>query len=427
MVLIILVFLIMENISAVADRRDEARLYPSRRLADSPLKKTIIGLSLADAAAIGFLVYICCALDFHWYTRACYILLGLLAEGLLVGLLTQWLTTKRFWVWCGCVVIAACALWGSQRYNRYLRDITLPEYFDYRTFMPFTEASLVKRADEPAALRFDQVDSVPRMDGATALYPVYAAFAQATYPNAMAKMSNAEIDEIVHCSTTSGAYQNIVDGKCDIIFVAGPSEKQEAYAAEKGVQLIFTPIGREAFVFFVPPDNPIDGLTVPQLRSIYSGETTRWDQLGVNGLGNILAYQRSEGSGSQTALQRFVMKNTPLMAPEKETRMDGMGDIVEAVSSYRNHKNALGFSFRFYCTALMKNFSVKLLAVDGAAPTEENIKNGTYPLASSFYAVTRGDADENTLALLEWIRGPQGQALIEKTGYTPMGSREHQT
>ncbi len=173
-------------------------------------------------------------------------------------------------------------------------------------------------------------------------------------------------------------------------------------------------------VFFVHPDNPIDGLTLAQLRSIYSGETTRWDQLGAQGLGVIRAYQRDEGSGSQTALERFVMRDTPLMLADRESRVDGMGGIVETVSAYKNHRNAIGFSFRFYCTALMKGFDVKLLSVNGAAPTVENIENGTYPLASSFFAVTRSDADENTQALLEWICGPQGQALVKKTGYTPM-------
>ena len=68
----------------------------------------------------------------------------------------------------------------------------------------------------------------------------------------------------------------------------------------------------------------------------------------------------------------------------------------------------------------MGGYKVKLLAINGVEPTIENIENGTYPLASSFYAVTRSDADENTRALVEWICGPQGQALVEKTGYTPI-------
>ena len=99
-----------------------------------------------------------------------------------------------------------------------------------------------------------------------------------------------------------------------------------------------------------------------------------------------------------------------------------MGGIVQNVSSYKNHRNAIGYSFRFYCTGLMRGFDVKLLAIDGVAPTVENIENGTYPLASCFYAVTRADADENTLALLEWITGSQGQELVEKAGYTPLAA-----
>ena len=67
----------------------------------------------------------------------------------------------------------------------------------------------------------------------------------------------------------------------------------------------------------------------------------------------------------------------------------------------------------------MKNFHIKLLAVNDVAPIVENIENGTYPLISEFYAGTRIDASENTL-LFSWIFGPQGQALVEKTRYTPI-------
>ena len=212
---------------------------------------------------------------------------------------------------------------------------------------------------------------------------------------------------------------DIVNGRCDVIFAAGPSEEQEEYAKDKGVELVYTPIGREAFVFFVHPDNPLEGLTLDEIRGIYSGRIARWDELGVKGLGGIIAYQRSEGSGSQTALKRFVMRDVPLMEPRKNTVQGDMGGMVEVVSDYRNRKGAVGYSFRFYCTELMKDFHVKLLDVEGVAPTAENIKNGSYRLASEFYAVTRSDANENTRRLVEWITGPQGQRLVEKTGYVP--------
>ncbi|MBR6239296.1 MAG: substrate-binding domain-containing protein, partial [Clostridia bacterium] len=390
-------------------------------LRDSSYKDMIIVMSLVDAVIIGFVVLVLCLFELSWYKRVSYILSGLVAEGLMVGLLTQWFTLKRFLVWCVCAAVAAGSIWGSNRYEKYLEDITFHDHFNYEIYTPFTENSPVKTLDEVPTLHFNDLKTVPQMDGATALYPVYAAFAQAVYPDSMNDMTPYDVRRIVSCSTTTNAYRSIVDGRSDVIFVAGPSEEQEAYAKEHGVELNYTPIGREAFVFFVHPDNPVSGLTIEEIRSIYSGETTRWDQLGVKNLGKILAYQRDEGSGSQTALERFVMKDTPLMPATVETHLDGMGDIVESVSAYKNHRNAIGFSFRFYCTALMKDFDVKLLSINGIAPTVENIENGTYPLASSFYAVTRSDADDKTLALVEWICGPQGQKLIEETGYTPIG------
>ena len=408
------------NIYTAYCRRREKRLYEGQSH-KTRLKGQIIALSLADAVIILIVVSLLNIVELHWYNKLCVFLAGLLAEGLLVGLMCRWWNWKRLIAWALCALLAAGGYWGCFRYDQYLESITFSEYFYYRTYQPFTEGSLVVKMEEEPTLRFTDEDTLPRMDGATALYPVYAAIAQATYPESMNNLQHWDIEKKITCNTTGTAYRRIVDGYCDIIFVAGPSKEQEAYAGEKGVELVYTPIGREAFVFFVHPDNPIDGLTLEEIRNIYAGNITGWKQLGADGLGRILAYQRSEGSGSQTALERFVMRGTPLMLADKETYYDNMVGIVEEVSSYKNHKNAIGFSFRFYCTELMKGFNVKLLAVDGVEPTVQNIENGAYPLASYFYAVTRSDADENTLRLLSWITGPQGQALVEKCGYTAAG------
>ena len=380
---------------------------------------TII-LGAGDALVIGFAVFVCCDFELHWYMIVLYILAGLLLALLLVALMAQNLGKRAFLALLGCTVLAFGAIGGRELYLRHLQSITLQESFDYRSYTPFVEGSPVARLDETPTLRFDDLESAPRMDGATALYPVYAAFAQATYPERMAELEDWEIRRVVACSTTGYAYRAIVNGDCDIIFVGGPSREQEEYAAEKGVELVYTPIGREAFVFFVNPKNPVEGLSLEQLRGIYSGQITDWSELGAQGLGEILAFQREPGSGSQTALERYVMQDTPLMPADREQVIDGMGGIVEQVSAYRNHRNAIGYSFRFYCTGLMKGFDVKLLEINGVAPTVENIENGSYPLASYFYAVTRADADENTLALLAWICSPQGQELVEKAGYTPL-------
>ena len=207
-------------------------------------------------------------------------------------------------------------------------------------------------------------------------------------------------------------------GEADIIFAAAPSQQLE-FAREKGVELVLTPIGREAFVFFVNSRNPLADITVEQIRGIYSGAIKSWVELGVDGLGDIRAFQRDEGSGSQSTLVR-LMGDTPLAEPPREDRIDGMGGMITTTADYKNYKNALGFSFRYYSTEMVKNDDIKHLSINGVAPTAENIENRTYPLASEFYAVTRRDADEDTKKLLAWLQSEQAQKLVELSGYTKM-------
>ena len=113
-----------------------------------------------------------------------------------------------------------------------------------------------------------------------------------------------------------GGYQLLAERETDIFFGAYPSEEQIAYAKKWNTEFVYTPIGKEAFVFFVHKDNPIDNLTTEQIKAIYSGEITNWKQLGGKNE-PISAYQRNEGSGSQSMLIRF-MDGTPIMEPDTE-------------------------------------------------------------------------------------------------------------
>ncbi|MBQ4052309.1 MAG: substrate-binding domain-containing protein [Clostridia bacterium] len=312
-----------------------------------------------------------------------------------------------------CAALACCLLVTGVFYGyqaALAKIATVGESGDIFTrYSPFEDQNDLATLNQPSTLTL--TDDLPVLDGATAMYPIYAAFYKATY-------EEQDMEDLI-CNTTTGAYYNIVDGNCDMIFVGGPSKEQQEYAEQQGVELVYTPIGREAFVFFVNAQNPLNDITVEQIQEIYSGKTTEWSQLGVKDLGKIRAFQRDEGSGSQSALQR-LMGDLPLMDPPKENVVAGMGGIIEKAADYRNYKNAIGYSFRFYSTEMVQNNQIKLLSVNGIAPTEENVANGTYPIASEFYAVTRKDCSENTQKLLQWIQSPQGQELIAKTGYTPL-------
>ena len=331
---------------------------------------------------------------------------------------TIWGGMKRRGVRIPVLSVLALSLLCTGGYIGYqLHDDAIPTLTDggysvVNDYSMTAEDSKIARLDEPATLNMN--GSEIKLDGATALYPAYAAFAKATGLSA----------DNVRCTTTGQAYKAIITGGADMIFVAAPSEEQVEEAKENGVELVFTPIGKEAFVFLVNSKNNVGSLTSDQIRGIYSGKITRWSEVGgKNALGDIRPFQREKGSGSQSALIRF-MGDVPLMEPETEDVLNVMDGIITRTADYKNYKNALGCSFRFYSTEMVTSNEIKLLAVDGIRPTRENIENDTYPITSDFYAVTRSDADGKTQEFLNWILGAQGQSLIDKTGYTPIKSYE---
>lgn len=278
-------------------------------------------------------------------------------------------------------------------------------------YLPFTEDSKIVKLDSSMKLS----GKLPRVDGAAAVFPVYSAFVNAVYPYYVELQRGYPEDVFNYTNTVSG-YERLAERRIDIFFGAYPSEDQLAYAAELGTEFEFTQIGSEAFVFFVNVDNPVDNLTSEQVRDIYSGKITNWSQVGGKNK-EIIAYQRNEGSGSQSMLERFMGDRVLMDAPTERVE-DWMMGIMNRVAEYRTKSNSLGFSFRYYVTEIVNNPKIKMLSIDGVYPTVENIKNGTYPIITGLYAVTYKDNEnENVDKLLNWILGPEGQYIIEETGY----------
>ncbi|MDR0489158.1 MAG: substrate-binding domain-containing protein [Propionibacteriaceae bacterium] len=286
---------------------------------------------------------------------------------------------------------------------------------DLTLYAPFLEGSLTVKLDEKSDLTL--TGNLPKLDGATASYPLYSAFAEAAYD----RQTFTE-DDVV-CTNTRGSFEALMTGEADVIFVAQASQKQREAARQAGIELVFTPIGREAFVFLVGKDNPITEVSQDQLRAIYSGKTSQWRTLGWNEGGQIIAFQRPEGSGSQTGLAAFIGRQIPIQVPQPlpDPSLLGENSLVQQVSvEWQGVQPALGYSYRYFATTMYSNPDTKLLGVDGVMPTTETIHNGTYPFVGDFYAVTVGEPTGTTKELVDWILSPQGQRLIEDTGYVPI-------
>lgn len=326
-------------------------------------------------------------------------------------------TKKRKIGFSVVAIIAIMIASISPIYHAYIEQIpTVSTEVDVYQYMPFQENSKVVLLDQKASLEL--TDDLPTMDGATALYPLYSAIVQATYP----KKEYYPYESEVMVNTTPYAYDNLFNGTVDMIFVAKPSKAQLERADSLGLELQFTPIGKEAFVFFVNKKNDIDGLTLQEIKDIYAGNIENWKEVG-GGNDAIRAFQRPEDSGSQSALQS-LMGEIPIMEAPTENVAAGMGEIINEVAQYRNFDNAIGYTFRYYSTEMVGNDEIKLLEMDGVPPTKETIRSGEYPITSQLYIVTAGANNPNVQKVIDWVLSPEGQHLVERVGYVPIHSYE---
>lgn len=323
-----------------------------------------------------------------------------------------WLKKRKKFliIWCICAAVYGAALgtnFGIIKYNKSITVNTSPN-IDIQAYLPFEENSkIVKTYSKTLKL----TENLPKIDGAAALFPVYSAFVNAVYPN-----TTKLHDGIFEYNNTPDGYRLLAEKETDIFIGVYPSDEQKAYAEENQTTFEYTPIGTEAFVFFVHKDNPITNLTTKQIKDIYSGKITNWKDVGEKNE-KIAAFQRNEGSGSQSMLKRF-MGDTPITDAPTEMVNDLMAGIIEQVADYKSKTNSIGFSFRYYVEGIIKNPDIKMISINGAAPTSENIRNGSYPILTSIYAVTyKENQNGNVDKLLEWILSDEGQYIINETGY----------
>ena len=296
----------------------------------------------------------------------------------------------------------------TRRLSNNFSGATQAQMIDVGSYLPHEDGSKLPKIESALKL----TDHLPVLDGAAALVPVYAAVIENVYPVGCVTYEggrfsadnyygeNFAADSAMQYKNTVRGYQAIVDGTTDILFCAGPSAEQMWYAEEKGVELVYVPVGLEAFVFFVNEQNPVDNLTVEQVRKIYACDYTNWSEVG--GPNRIInPVTRLEGSGSQTAFESVMG-----------------GQKIGKKSPLAITGASIGFSFRYYMDGIVGNDTVKMISLNGVYPSAENIQNRTYPIVTQFYAIYRKENDNpNIPILIEWLLSDEGQRLIEETGY----------
>jgi phosphate transport system substrate-binding protein len=183
--------------------------------------------------------------------------------------------------------------------------------------------------------------------------------------------------------------------------------------AENTVKMI--PLGWDALVVITHPGNPITQISEQQLRDIYTGKITNWRELGSANDAPINLYARDgKISGVERTMRQLIFDNNDQEFTSRATLLPSSGKIEQAVEKDPNGIGVSGISSS-------KLRQLRMLSLNGVAPSSENLKNGSYKYYRLLFLVA-GKQFAETPELRDFVKfatSIEGQRVIEKSGTLP--------
>lgn len=231
-------------------------------------------------------------------------------------------------------------------------------------------------------------------DGSTSMEKVIGALGEAF-------QNDTGISFTYNPSGSSSGIKAVQEGRCDI----GLSSR-DLKAEEKEAGLSGTVLAYDGIAIIVNPENPVSDLSVEMIAKIYTGEITNWSEVGGNDA-QIVLIGREAGSGTRDGFESITDTKD---ACKYRQELASTGDVITTVSQT---PGAIGYA----SVASIKD-SVKALTVDGVAPAEANIKDGSYVVQRPFVLVTKTGAQlsEATQKFFDYITSRDANEIIAAAG-----------
>lgn len=217
--------------------------------------------------------------------------------------------------------------------------------------------------------------------------------------------------ELLISGTGSGdGITALIDGNADVAMSSRPMRPTEYdNARAKGMDVVEHLIANDGMAVVVHPSNQVSDLTMDQIKRIFLGEIKNWNEVGGNDA-EIVVVTRESSSGTFASFSEIVMDKEPIVATAVQQKSNG--DVRRTVAGA---EGAIGFVGLGYV-----DNSLKALKVDGVTPAADTVNDGSYPIGRGLFLYAPKDAPAHVLAMIEWVKGPEGQAIAEEKGFVPL-------
>lgn len=208
----------------------------------------------------------------------------------------------------------------------------------------------------------------------------------------------------------------LINGTTTIATSSRPMKDSEKKQVQerRGQPAVEHAVALDGIAVYVHKDNPVESLTLDQIRRIYEGEIRNWKEVG-GADGRIVLYSRENNSGTYAFFKEEVLKDEDFAA-EAQT-LPGTAAVVNAVSRDPQAIGYGGIAFSAGIRAVPVRKDAEAPAVE---PTLETVTSGTYPISRKLYMYTAGEPTGAVAEFLKFTLSPEGQAIASKAGYYPL-------
>lgn len=242
--------------------------------------------------------------------------------------------------------------------------------------------------------------------GSTTLLPVAQKAVEAF------KQLHPEIGVTLSTTGSQGGINALTDGYADVALSSRDLKKEEKEKLHKRQRdAKETVVAWDGIVPIVHPSNPVKSLSLAQLKDIYTGKITNWQEVGGK-KGEIIVVARDSNSGTHEASAELVLHNEPVVKSAQE--MATSEAVLEMVAS---KPNAIGYDGLGYVEG---HKQIHPVSVEGQAASTSSILDKSYKIARPLYMFTSEKTTTAVVEFLSFMSGPEGQVLVKKAGFAPI-------
>jgi phosphate transport system substrate-binding protein len=217
-------------------------------------------------------------------------------------------------------------------------------------------------------------------------------------------------------------FASLINNTCDIAMSSRRIEEKEELLAEKNnVKPVEFKVGLDGLAVLVNKNNPVDKLTIKQLRDIFMAKITNWKEVGGQDL-KIVILSRESNSGTHMFFKEHVIRNNDKKSKGEFSVHSLMMSSSQAIyDEVFNNPNALGYVGMGFINDGVKALS---LAVDDNSeyiyPNIENVLNDSYPISRPLYLYTNGNSSGVIKMFIDYALSDEGQKIVLEMDFVPL-------